>query len=279
MDNYGYQNHTQTAPKPPNIFRAFLYAFIPARYDQLVRVRTGSLIGFVILLVLLATLAQMTVFGIRYVGEYNEEFPDIVIRDGRLYIDREYLLDERTRYLLVTDEVDGFSREEVEALADAGYRQILLVGRDKIAAMQHREYQELYFADVVGQGEEFLIKDALRVILYMAVALVALIFFICGVLWYFLCSAILLVIGLIAAQLLKRDLSAGQLFRIAVYSRVLVYVSAAFVSAISFMHFSIPNFFKAAFTVLFLIAAIRFMPQPNEGPMNGTGNPYGPVSY
>ena len=280
MENYyNYHNNTHEAAKPPNIFRSFLYALIPTKYDQLIKVKTGSMIGFVFLLVLIATLARMTVFGIRYNGEFDEGFPDILIRDGRLFIEEDYMLDERTRYLLVTDKVDGFSYEDVMELADAGYNQIWLVGRDKITVMQHTNCRELYFADVVGYGEEIRVKEVVRVILYIAVALVTVIFFVCGVLWYFLCSAVLLVIGLIIAQMFKRDLSAGQVFRIAVYSRVLVYVVATFVIVCSFMHFAIPNFFRVFLTVLFLIAAIRFIPQPNKNPMGGTGNLYGPMSY
>lgn len=279
MDNYGYQNNTQTAPKPPNIFKAFLYAFIPAKYDQLIRVRTGSLIGFVFLLALVATLFQMLVFGIRFIGEFEEVIPDILIRDGKLCVDKDYTLDEGSSFSYVTDKVDSFSREDAKALADAGYDCILLVGRDKLIAMKPPRYAEICFADVVGYGQELKVKDAVRGILYIAVFFTSVIFYVCDILWYFLCSGILLVVGLIAEQMLKRDFQAGQIFRIAVFCKVPVYAASAFLMTCSSWHYAIPGFFKAAITVLFLIAAIRFMPQPNEGPMNGTGNPYGPASY
>lgn len=281
MDNYGYNRGTQTISPTPNIFRSFLYALMPTKYDRLINVKAGSTIGFVFLLVLIVTLVNMTVFGIRYCGEFDKEFPEILIlRDGSLYIEEEYVLDEGTRYLLVTDRVNGFCYEDVKEMAAAGYRQIWLVGRDNMVAFQYPvPYKELYFADLVGNGKEIRVKDALRVISYIAIACVTVIFYIGGVLWYFLCSTVLLVIGLIAARLYKRALSAEQIFRIAIYSQVLVYVAAMFVNVCTFMHWDIPNFIKAAITVLFLIGVIRLMPQTDENPMGRTGNPYGPASF
>lgn len=268
-DHYSYQNNAQTAPEPPGIFQAFLYAFMPVKYDCLIHVRTGSLIGFVFLLILAATLLQMLVFGFQFRGEFEEEFPDIRIRDGRLCADEDYILDEGSSFSYVTDKVDSFSREDAEELADAGYNRILLVGRDNVIVMRSRQYREIYFADVVGYGEEFIVKDALAGILYIAVFFTAIVFYVCGVCWYFLCSAILIVAGLIAEQMFfKRDFRVGQLFRIAVYSKVPVYAVSALLMACSSWHYEIPGFFKAAFTVLYLIAVFRFMPRPKESPIN-----------
>lgn len=261
MDIYNYQNNTQPPQKPPNIFRSFLYAFIPTKYDQLIKVKTGSLIGFVILLTLLGALVEMTAFGIRFMGEMNEEIPNIVIRDGRLYTDGDYLATTQITYLYVTDDVDEFSYEDTKALVDSGYRQIMLIGRDKISVLRYQEYQELYFADVVGYGEEIAIKDLEKVLLCIAVAIMSMIFYVGSAIWYFLSSAILLVIGLILAQLFGRRLNAGQIFRIAVYSRVLGYAAATLVNAFSFLSFSVPTFIRIAITLIFMTAVFYFIPR------------------
>lgn len=77
-------------------------------------------------------------------------------------------------------------------------------------------------ADVVG--EEFLLKDwfkeKLLPILYLLIVVVSVVFFIFGILWYFLCSAIYLLIGMLIASAFEKSLGAGQIFKIAVYSKV-----------------------------------------------------------
>lgn len=272
MDNHGFQTNAQVTQKPPNIFKAFVYAFIPPRYDQLIKVKTGSMIGFVILLTLIGALIEMAAFGLRYSGEFTEEFPDAVIRDGKLYIDDDYLMNTHSSYVFVTDDVDEFSYEDVKALSNSGYRQVMLIGRDKIALMRYQEYREIHFADVAVYGEEIVIKDIVMPFLIIVIALVFVFFFVGSALWYFLCSAILLVVGLILAQIFKNNLGAGQLYRIAVYSRVIGYVAATLVNAFSSMHSSIPMFYRALITVLVMIAAIRFMPQkgnPSYGSYHG----------
>lgn len=261
MDIYNYQNNTPPPQKSLNIFKSFLYAFVPTKYDQLIKVKTGSLIGFVTLLTLIGVMIVMTAFGIMFMGEMNEEIPDVVIRDGRLYTDDEYLTTTQVSYLFVTDNVDEFSREDAKALADSGYRQIMLVGRDKISVMRYGQYQEIYYANIVGYGEEIRIKDVAKTFLYIGIAIIFMVFYIGNTIWYFLSSAILLLIGLILAQLFRRRLKAGQIFRIAVYSRVLGYVAATLVSACSFLDVSVPMFIRIATTLIFMVAVFHFMPR------------------
>lgn len=86
-NTYNYQNNTQPPQKSPNIFKSFVYSFIPEKYRQLMNVKTGSMIGFVMLLMLVVTLIDFVLFGISYKGEFGDGFPDIVIRDGQLHID------------------------------------------------------------------------------------------------------------------------------------------------------------------------------------------------
>lgn len=275
MDNYNYSYNMQSPQKPPNIFKSFVYAFVPARYDQLIKVKTGSLIGFVTLLTLLGALISMTLFGISFIGETMEEIPNIVIRDGRLYTDDECMTATQISYLLVTDDVDGFSYEYARAVADQGYRQIMLVGREKMSVMRYGEYQELYLADLVGEGE-IVLKDVVRPFLFLAIAIIFVIYYIGSASWYFLCSAVLLLIGLIYAQAFKRRLGAGAIFRIAVYSKVLMYVATTLVSALSLLRFSVPMLLRVVITLIFMALIFHFMPREDENRTWLPGQPGGP---
>lgn len=106
--------------------------------DELLRHST-----IVTLLMLVVTLINFALLGIRYRGEFGDGFPDLVIRDGQLHIDNNFLYKTDTIYVFITDEVDEYGYEEIKALADSGYSQILLAGRDKLAYMRYWEYQEI----------------------------------------------------------------------------------------------------------------------------------------
>lgn len=260
-NTYNYQNNTQPPQKSPNIFKSFVYSFIPKKYRQLMNVKTGGMIGFVTLLMLVVTLINFAVFGFSYMREFGHEFPDIVIRDGQLHIDNNFLYKTNRMYLFITDEVDEYSYEDAKALADSGYSQILLAGRDKLAYMQYREYEEISFSDIAGVGEELVIKDwfkeNLLPLLYVFIIIVFVIFFIFSVLWYFLCSAIYLLFGMLIANAFGKTLRAGQIFRIAVYSKVPVYILALFVQAASLMHSSLPVYIRIIITLVFMVVILK----------------------
>lgn len=261
-NTYNYQNNAQPPQKSPNIFKSFVYSFIPEKYSQLMNVKTGGMIGFVTLLMLVVTLINFALLGISYRGEFGDAFPDLVIRDGQLHIDNNFLYKTNTTYVFITDEVDEYGYEEVKALADSGYSQILLAGRDKLAYMRYREYQEIYFSDMAGVvGEEFVLKDwfkeKLLPILYILIVIVFVVFFIFGILWYFFCSAIYLLIGMLIASAFGKSLRAGQIFKIAVYSKVPVYMVALLVEVVSLMHSTMPVFIRIIITLIFMVVVFR----------------------
>ena len=137
--------------KAPNIFQQFAFSFVPPLYERLTRVKTGSMIGFVTLLVLAATLlsfaSTMAAFSSINMKELAEELPDFELTGGQLHMGEEFLFDEGNVFVYITDEIDSFSYEDAAMMADEGYKDILLVGRDRLSIMQHWEYQQLDFSD------------------------------------------------------------------------------------------------------------------------------------
>ena len=66
---YGSSNNYGSNPEPvkvPNIFQQFVLAFIPPQYNRLTKVKTGSMIGFVTLLALIATILSFVVFALSF---------------------------------------------------------------------------------------------------------------------------------------------------------------------------------------------------------------------
>ena len=72
-NGYGNYNGGVEAQKAPNIFQQFAYSFVPNLYDRLAKVKTGSMIGFVTLLVLAATLLSFVSVMVSFSGIDMEE--------------------------------------------------------------------------------------------------------------------------------------------------------------------------------------------------------------
>ena len=101
--------------------------------------------------------------------------------------------------------------------------------------------------------------------LTMVVVIVGyIIFFVGRVLWYFFCAAVYLLFAMIIASILKKQQPAGALFRIAVYSKVLMFVVATFLSVFPFVNYSVPFLLRVGITVVFMGFAIAQLPEQNQ---------------
>ncbi|MCM1119016.1 MAG: DUF1189 domain-containing protein [bacterium] len=261
----------QNVQKAPNIFQSFIYAFIPPKYQQLVKVKTGGMIAFVVLLVLIVTLADFAVLGgvigVGYIVPLWEKIPDIVIDDGKLQIDQEYFYAKNGTYVSVTNDANAYTYEDVMALAQSGYTQILIVDQDKIIVLQQGEYQERYFTELADRGEKFIFKDWLKEellpVMGVSVAVLLVIYFSLRVIWYFLSAAVYLLGGMVIAQIMGKKLPTEQLFRIAVYAKVPMYMFAMMFNGMSLMSFSVSLFprMAAAFIFMFIriVATLAFI--------------------
>ena len=270
--NYGGACHSDGGPdsrKAPNIFQQFIISFIPPQYNRLTKVRTGSMIGFVTLLALIATIISFVSLALS-IGpidrnEWERVLPDFEIKDGRLYIEEDFIFDESNTFIYMTDKVSGFSYDDASSIAAEGYRNILLVGRDGLSIMQDREYQQGRFSDLGSDLEisRDWIVDTFMPIMVVLVVIGYIIFFVGRVFWYFLCAAIYLVFALIIASVMKKQQSAGALFRIAVYSKVLMFVVATLLSVVPIVGFSVPFMLRIFVTTGFMGFAIAKLPDHN----------------
>ncbi|MDE6016789.1 MAG: DUF1189 domain-containing protein [Acetatifactor sp.] len=273
MSNMNNQYGPGNAPakqKAPNIFMQFAYSFVPPKYGCLAKVKTGSMIGFVTLFMLVITLISFVSLGLEYivgggVESALDELPDFELRDGYFSIDEDYLYDEDDMFVYLTGYDDEFTYEDVRELNELGYRKIILANRDKVSMLNNGEYQEYYFSQL-GSGVEIdkdWIINSLMPVMWVCLAVIFVIFFVFRTLWYFLCAAIYLLIAMLIALVFQKKLSAGDLFRAAVYSRVPMFVVALLLSELPFVHFSIPGIIRILITIVIMGFGVWSLPQKN----------------
>lgn len=267
--------------KAPNIFRQFLLAFVPTKYSALTKVKVGSMIGFVTLLVLIATAFSFISLALELssidMEEVAEALPDFEVKSGRLYLDEDFVFDEGGVFIYMTEDIDGFSYEDAADLAAEGYQNIMLIGRDRLSIMQNTEYQQLDFKDLgsLAISRSWIVTKFVPFIL-VVVAIAYIFFFVGRVLWYFLCAGVYLLLGMLMASIMKRHVETGALFRTAVYSKVLLFVIATVLELLPFVSFSIPFMLRVMATAVFMTFAIGNLPGSKLNtappmPMGGQG--------
>lgn len=268
--NNQFGNGAQVQQKAPNIFMQFAYSFVPPKYDSLTKVKTGSMIGFVTLFMLVITLISFVTFGLQYiigggVEEVLDELPDFELADGYFYIDEDYLYDEGDAFVLLTGYDEEFTYEDVKELSSMGYRTVLLVTRNKLCMLNNGEYQEYYFyqmGDNLELNKEWIINTLMPVI-WVFIAIGFVFFFVFRTLWYFVCAAVYLLIAMLISLVFQKKASAGDLFRAAVYAKVPMFVVALVLSVLPFVHFSIPGVLRTVITIVIMGFAVWSLPQKN----------------
>lgn len=251
--------------KAPNIFQQFVFAFVPPKYNLLTKVKVGSMIGFVTLLVLIATLFLFGSLVLELssidMEEVTAALPDFAIKNGKLHLDEDFLYDEDDTFVYMTEEIDGFTYDDAAGMAEEGYSNILLVGRDRLSLMQNMEYQQLDFRDLNGlEISRSWIVTKMLPFLMVVIAIAFVFFFVGRVLWYFFCAMIYMLIGMAIAAIVSKHIETGELFRIAVYAKVLFFVIATGISLLPFVNFAIPLWFRIAATTAFMAFAIVKLP-------------------
>lgn len=261
----GYYGANPEPEKAPNIFQQFALAFVPTKYSRLTKVKTGSMIGFVTLLVLIATVFSFIslVFEISSVDmeEVAAQLPDFTIKNGRLHMDEDFLLDESDVFIYMTEDIEGFSYDDADELFDEGYRKIMLIGRDRLSIMQNTEYQQFDYSQLgnLEISRTWIVTKLIPLILII-VAIAYIFVFVGKALWYFLCAAVYLLIAMLISSVMRKGQEAGALFRTAVYAKVLMFVIATAVDLLMIKNVSIPFYLRGAVTVAFMGVAIAKLP-------------------
>lgn len=285
----GYGNYGGNAEpqKAPNIFQQFLLAFVPTKYNRLTKIKTGSMIGFVTVLVLAAALLSFASLAIEFASvdmeELGEELPDFTLANGQFYIEKDFMYDEGSVFVYMTKDIDSFSYEDTSGIADEGYSDVMLIGRNGISIMQDGQYSQADFSDLdfgVEIDRDWIVSTLMPLIIL--VLIIAYIFIFVGMgLGYFLFAAVYLLFAMLISSIMKKNLETGELFRVAVYSKVLMFVVATVLDLLPFVSFSVPFSLRVVITIGFMAFAIFKLPdnrpmpvqagQWGQGGQNGQG--------
>ncbi len=272
-NGYGNYGSGNTEPqKAPNIFQQFALAFVPTKYDRLTKVSTGSMIGFVTLLVFIVTTIIIAFFALAFsaldLDDWIGEMPDFTITGGRLYIDEDFMYDEDGVFVYMTEDIDEFSYDDAMEIADEGYQEIILVGRDQMSIMQAGSYQQMPFSAFDGlEISRDWFYTLFSQLIWLMLFFWYLLAFVGGTLWYFLAAAVYLLFAMLIATIMKKQIETGALFRVAVYAKVLMFMVATVLNVVSFVSWTVPFLLRVAITIGFMAFAIAKLPDNRPAPM------------
>lgn len=187
----------------------------------------------------------------------------------------DFMFDEGSVFIYMTEDIESFSYDDADAIADEGYQDVMLVGRDRISILQNGEYQQLDFSDL---GSSFTlsrewIATGLAPFVMVIIVVAYIVFFLWRILWYFLCAAVYLLFAMLIATVMHKQVPGEVLFRTAVYAKVLMFVVATVLSLIPFVDLSVPFILRVVITTVFMGFAIAKLPdnRPAPAPMMGQG--------
>ncbi len=271
-NGYGNYDGDDESQKAPNIFQQFAFSFVPPLYHRLTKVKVGSMIGFVTLLVFVATLLSfasvMLSFSSIDMEEIAARLPEFTLENGHLNLDEDFLFDEGSVFIYMTEDIDSFSYDDADEIADEGYRDVMLVGRDRISILQNGEYQQLDYSDL---GSSFAlsrewIATKLAPFIKMVIFLLYIVYFLWRILWYFLCAAVYMLFAMIIASAMHKQVPGEALFKTAVYAKVLMFVIAALLDLLPVVYLAVPFLFRVAVTIVFMGVAIMKLPDNRPAP-------------
>ena len=266
-DTQSGMNVIQTK-KAPNIFKQFIFSFIPPKYAELANTKVGSMILMVCIVVLFMS-SLLFVVGIWEEGGINEMigmFPDFEVRNGELFIEEPYFDDENNNVWYITDEIEEFHYEDVEYYLNQGNEKVVLIGRYNVCLYEDGEFKEESleeFGDDIFSNED--IEESVYPFVYIMFLGSVLIVFAGKVCWYFICSAIYLLIGMLLAKIMGKKISNVNTFKAAVYAKIPFFVIANIIKlfGIGFGVMAIP---RELLTLIFLAFCIKHLPQKQKNP-------------
>lgn len=214
---------------------------------------------------------QVTTGGVRKMAE--DMIPEFELKDGELWIEKpfEYEYEDTYIYIDTDPEMVFYGAEEMEPyLYD--YSQVILMDSEKAIVKNEGQVQEIYFSDMTI--EEFSKADLLGYLpyVYLFIGLGIVVIYIFMALLFFLGALIVALLGMIVASCMKYQLTFGQIYILALYSRTLPLLLKA---VVSFLPFGIPFFWVINFglSLLYISLAIqKLREQKLEQPLEFTSS-------
>lgn len=266
-DNYSSYEEKEA----PSFFMQFPYSFNPQKYGELVRVKNGPMIGFVILFLALCTIVTYIGFSISFskteeIEKVLNMFPDFCLTNGEFSIEEtfEYADSDKEIYVLVSDEVDEFKLDEAQEKQEEGYDSVILIGQSNLVFENDGEYNQLKFSDLpeVTFNKEW-IMDTFLPGLFVVVSIGFIFYFIGRTLWYFFCALMYMLIAMICAKIFHKEFTSGVLYKTAIYAKVIMTVVACLLSVLP-IAVAIPAFIRTMITLAMMLVSFTNLPQRSD---------------
>ncbi len=252
-----------------NFFAIPVFSFIPPKYKELVKEKSGKVFGA--LLICFVILSLITAFSVvSGMGEFKQmmidDCPDFDLTNGVFTIEEDFKYEGEDSYLYVSDDIDKVSAADVEKIAKANKKldNIIIIGRKGCGNYDNGKIQTIDFDDF----KTFTISKDKVVNTYLPALNVILV--ICCVIGAFFSIAIYYLMSLILQFLtggfskwfFKRQLDEKERFRITVLGKFPPHVALWLFSKLLF---TLPFIVRLGIQMGFIILVLYFYTKREEG--------------
>ena len=265
--NTGYG---QTPSSTPNIFKQFIYSFVPPKYNELAQAKVISMILLILIVIIMASVILYGKHILSYtindgLSDIIDSAPDFQVSGGEFSIAEDVYVEDDGLVFYLTDEIDEFDYYDVEQYLDGGFDQIMLVSRYNLCIYRLEDgYQELALRDLgtVSFTKADLVKWG-DIVIY-GLLLIADAFSLVGnLLWYFPAAGIYLLVGMLLALIFRKKISAGHLFKAAVFAKLPFFIIATAFKFVGF-DYGILGFLRIVLTLTFFGSCIWLKKKKKE---------------
>ncbi|MGL5434296.1 MAG: DUF1189 domain-containing protein [Lachnospiraceae bacterium] len=248
-----------------------------SEYPVFLQNRKRRLIGFGFFIALLYFLLTIVVPVVRFqvstggIGQIMRDYiPDFKLSNGELWV-AEPVEYEDDGMLVMIDTSSGFFFASVDELQSqlGSYQQVILMDSEKMIAKYNGEVSEIYFADTDLSLTREDAADYIARFTFIIGIIIIILLYIWITLTFFFGILIVSLIAMIVASCTKTTLTFGQIYAMAIYSRVLPLLIKAALSLFSIRipFFIILNFGISVFILYLAFGAIKNRTTMNKPPM------------
>lgn len=224
-----------------SIFEDFTIAIAqPSRYGELLKRKKAIYVTFVVMLVLLTSLANIvypSVTTVRMIREHYEyNIPDFKIENGKFFVEEEYTFDENPMLIKLSN------NKEFESKSAEGYQMALLCDENKMILKSNTNVISFYFKEA-GYDFKFSKNDIYKYKnIFLSIIIISdVIMFAFSFAIFFLGAFFVQILTKSFLRNLKLQISRKDYFKLCVYSRTLPSLLCAILTLLNLGSFYILN--------------------------------------
>ncbi len=228
-----------------NIFGEMFYAmFGVKRYPTFLKNKTGKVILYVLVLILLYTILTqtLTVIGASKVvvdiRDELAEMPDFEIRSGKFQIEEPLYFDEDSVLVRMESEVGNYIMEYNQAYWEdmlESYEAVLLMDESSFLLKSEEEMQIYNYPENFTISRDVIYEKIDYIYIFVAICLVF--GYVFSIIGYLLSALVVALIGMIICSFMRHKLTFGQIYRFSLYAKTLPLLIKGVLKLVSFNFF------------------------------------------